>query len=240
MTHSKYGLLMGSTKESTKIVEPSMISEFPVFSGLPPEVLEQVASRMKVHEQTRYQYVYMADEPSAHVMFLVRGSIKIGTHSPDGREVIKGILHPNAVFGELCLVGEKFRQEFARCMNSGATYYTISCNELRQIAEDHPTLTLNLLQTVGRRLREAESRLESLVFKDARTRIIEFIKDAATKCGRRVGYEMLLKHSLTQQDIANITGTSRQTVTSVLNDLKKSNLIYFNRNSILIRDLAKL
>ena len=50
----------------------------------------------------------------------------------------------------------------------------------------------------------------------------------------------LITPSLTQQDIANLTGTSRQTVTSVLNDLKKSNLIYFNRNSILIRDLAKL
>ncbi|MEO1713645.1 MAG: helix-turn-helix domain-containing protein [Bacteroidota bacterium] len=51
---------------------------------------------------------------------------------------------------------------------------------------------------------------------------------------------MLVKHCLTQQDIANITGTSRQTVTSVLNDLKKENLIYFNRRSILIRDMAKL
>ncbi|MFT5763438.1 MAG: CRP/FNR family cyclic AMP-dependent transcriptional regulator, partial [Saprospiraceae bacterium] len=84
------------------------------------------------------------------------------------------------------------------------------------------------------------NRLESLIFKDARTRIIEFLKDSAEKRGRRVGYEMLLKHSLTQQDIANLTGTSRQTVTSVLNELRKSDLIYFNRRSILIRDMAKL
>jgi CRP-like cAMP-binding protein len=55
-----------------------------------------------------------------------------------------------------------------------------------------------------------------------------------------VGYEMLVKHSLTQQDIANLTGTSRQTVTSVLNDLRKSDLIYFNRKSILIRDMTRL
>ena len=73
-----------------------------------------------------------------------------------------------------------------------------------------------------------------------RARIIDFIKESAEKRGRRVGFEMLFKHCLTQQDIANITGTSRQTVTSVLNDLKRSDLIYFNRRSILIRDIAKL
>jgi len=93
---------------------------------------------------------------------------------------------------------------------------------------------------VGGRLREVENRLEDLVFKDARDRIIDFIKESAEKRGRRVGFEMLFKHCLTQQDIANITGTSRQTVTSVLNELKRLDLIYFNRRSILIRDMAKL
>ena len=87
---------------------------------------------------------------------------------------------------------------------------------------------------------KAENRLEGLIFKDARTRIVDFIKEYAETRGRQVGYERLFKHSLTQQDIANLTGTSRQTVTSVLNELRKSNLIYFNRNSILIRDMAKL
>jgi CRP-like cAMP-binding protein len=85
-----------------------------------------------------------------------------------------------------------------------------------------------------------EDRLSSLVLKDARERIIEFLVDTAGREGRKVGYETLVKHQLTQQEIANLTGTSRQTVTSVLNDLRKSNLIYFNRNSILIRDLQNL
>ena len=92
----------------------------------------------------------------------------------------------------------------------------------------------------GSRLMRAENKLESLIFKDARTRIIDFIKDSVNLRGRRVGYEMLLKHSLTHQDIANITCTSRQTVTLVLNELKKSDLIYFNRGKILVRDMARL
>ena len=76
--------------------------------------------------------------------------------------------------------------------------------------------------------------------KDARTRIADIIKDTTQQRGLKVGYETLVKHSPTHQDIANITCTSRQTVTLVLNDLKKSDLIYFNRGKILVRDLARL
>ena len=93
---------------------------------------------------------------------------------------------------------------------------------------------------LGTRLMYLEDRFESLVFKDARERIIDFLKDNAKTNGRKVGLEMLIKHSLTQQDIANYTGTSRQTVTYVLNDLKRQNQIYFKRKSILIRDISSL
>ena len=99
---------------------------------------------------------------------------------------------------------------------------------------------MKVMQIVGNRLMKAETRLEALIFKDARARIIDFLKDSVIRRGRKVGYEMLLKHCLTQQDIANITGTSRQTVTSVLNELRKENLIYFNRRTILIRDMERL
>ena len=85
-----------------------------------------------------------------------------------------------------------------------------------------------------------EKRLESMILEDARSRIINFIKNLANEHGTQVGFETLVKHHMTQQDIANMTGTSRQTVTSILNDLKNANLIYFNRKSILIRDLNKL
>jgi CRP-like cAMP-binding protein len=66
------------------------------------------------------------------------------------------------------------------------------------------------------------------------------LKENADSRGRQVGLETMIKHSLTQQDIANLVGASRQTVAAILNELRKSNLIHFNRNTILIRDLEKL
>ncbi len=85
-----------------------------------------------------------------------------------------------------------------------------------------------------------EKRLESLVFKDSRSRIIEFLVDLNAKKGQRVGYEWVVRKFITHQEIANLTATSRQTVTTVLNELKTKNIITFNRKRLLIRELDQL
>ncbi len=218
----------------------SFIEAFPLFDCLNEYEKTQLSSFIEVKSKRKYSFIYLPDEPSSYIFFLLQGVVKIGTHSSDGREVIKAVLHPKAMFGELGLVGEEKRQDFARAMNEEVRLCVLKVSDFQTLMQSNHELCLRVISLMGKRLRRAENRLESLIFKDARTRIVDFLKDSVEKRGRRVGYEMLLKHSLTQQDIANLTGTSRQTVTSVLNDLRKSDLIYFNRRSILIRDLAKL
>ena len=85
-----------------------------------------------------------------------------------------------------------------------------------------------------------EKRLESLVFKDSRSRIVEFLVDLNSEKGERVGYEWVVRGFITHQEIANLTATSRQTVTTVLNELKTKNIITFNRKRLLIRDVDLL
>jgi CRP-like cAMP-binding protein len=125
-------------------------------------------------------------------------------------------------------------------LGAEASFYKIRVDDFRKLMDQSPQLTMSIISMIGLKLRQTESQLESLIFKDARGRIIDFIRRNAEVNGRRIGFETLLKHSLTQQDIANYTGTSRQTVTAVLNDLKKNNMIHFTRNSILIRDMMAL
>ena len=106
--------------------------------------------------------------------------------------------------------------------------------------KDNQELSFKILRIVGWRLRKMERKIESLVFKDARTRIVEFLKDTAIERGQKVGFEMMIKNHLTHKDIASLTGTSRQTDTTVMNELREKNLINFDRRRILIRDLEKL
>jgi CRP/FNR family cyclic AMP-dependent transcriptional regulator len=226
--------------QSLKSRAIEFLRHLPIFEPLDETDMIQLCSQIKMEEIGKHQSIYQIDDFSDKVFFLVKGIVKIGTNSSDGREVIKHILHPMAMFGELGLLGEFKRQDFAVAMNKPVTVFTIRTAQLKKLLQTNHEVSMRLLEEVGNRLRHAETRLESMIFKDARERIIDFLKDSANRQGKRIGFEMLIKHCLTQQDIANITGTSRQTVTSVLNELKKSNLIYFNRRSILIRDLARL
>lgn len=219
----------------------NFLEQLPLFDVLSGQEKAQLAQSVEFHKKPKHAYLFKAGDHSDTIFFLAKGTIKLGTYSEDNKEVIKAILHPLAMFGELCLVGEKERPDFAMAMNEDASFYTIKAVDFRRMMRSNFQLATRIMNMVGDRLRRTERRLEALIFKDARTRIIDFLKDSAEKRGRRIGIdETLVKHSLTQQDIANITGTSRQTVTSVLNELKKTNQIHFNRRSILIRDVASL
>lgn len=188
----------------------------------------------------RDQIIYRPDEPSQHIYMIAEGRVKIGHYLEDGKEVVKAILTKGEIFGELAIAGEESRADFAQAMDENTTVCPITIQELKDLMFEDKELSFRLLKLVGLRLMRMERKLELLVFKDARTRIIEFLKDSAAWKGKKVGFETMIPTKLTHKDIAALTGTSRQTVTTVLNELKEKNLINFDRKKILIRDLEKL
>ena len=121
-----------------------------------------------------------------------------------------------------------------------AVICVLGVEEMRALMRDRSELNIFLMKIMGSRMLELEQRLESLVFKDSRSRIVEYLYDLANKKGQRVGYEMLVRKFLTHQEIANITATSRQTVNTVLNELRNKNILTFNRRRMLVRDMDKL
>ena len=145
-----------------------------------------------------------------------------------------------AGLGAFALAGEEVRRDFAQVMDDKTTICPLSIGDLKQLMYQDKELSFKILKLVGLRLMKLERKLESLVFKDARTRVIDFLKDAASWKGKKVGFETMIPTKLTHKDIAALTGTSRQTVTTILNELKDKNLINFDRRKILIRDLAQL
>ncbi len=186
------------------------------------------------------QYIYYPQEPSKAVYYLKEGRVKIGTYSNDGKEVIKSIIYPGQLFGELGLIGEEQRSDFAKSLNEPIRVVVININDMRVLMNEDMRLNLKVMTQIGNRLRKVERRLESLIFKSARARIVDLLKDMAIERGLKVGYEVLLRHFFSHREIAAMTGTSRQTVTKVLSELKRSNLIHTDRKNILIRDLTKL
>lgn len=218
----------------------AVLQQFPLLASLTEAELQRLALMAERRTVPRHTLIYLADQPSDYLCLLVSGAVKIGIYSPDGREIIKNIQHPFTVFGELGLTGESERAEFASSLSRDVDYFAVRVEDFKYLMQQNFQLSQAMMLYLGERLRRAERNWESLILKDVRTRIVEFLKESAGARGRQVGYETLVKHGLTQQDIANLVGASRQTVTAILNELKKSNLIHFNRNTILIRDMDKL
>jgi len=187
----------------------------------------------------RGEYIYLPEEHSDRLYFLTEGRVKIGTYGESGKEITKAILNKGEVFGELSLIGEEKRRDFAYAMDE-TQLCVLTVDEMKSLMREHNGLSMFLMKIMGSRMLEMENRLESLVFKDSRTRIIEYLHELGNKKGQRVGYETLVRKFMTHQEIANLTATSRQTVTTVLNELRNKNVITFNRRRLLIRDMDQL
>jgi len=205
----------------------------------PTKLTKEEMERHVHKEYKKGEYIYLPEEYSDRIFFITEGRVKIGTYNDDGKEITKAILGHGEVFGELALVGEDRRRDFAYVMEE-ATICVLGVEEMRALMRDRSELNIFLMKIMGSRMLELEHRLESLVFKDSRSRIVEYLYDLANKKGQRVGYEMLVRKFLTHQEIANITATSRQTVNTVLNELRNKNILTFNRRRMLVRDMDKL
>jgi CRP/FNR family cyclic AMP-dependent transcriptional regulator len=216
------------------------LENFSLIKDLPMEDKIHIEENTSMKSAKKGQYIYFPDEPSTTVFFLKEGSIKIGSYSDDGKEITKAILKPGEIFGELSLVGEDIRQDFAQALDNEVKICAMSMSDMEAMMEVNPRLSLNVTKLIGLRLRKTERKLNDLVFKDVRTRIVDFLIDLAKEDGTAVGDEIMIKHKLTHQDIANLTATTRQTVTTVLNELKEKDLIYMERKKFLIRNINKL
>lgn len=211
-----------------------------LFKNLSPEEMSEIDERAVMKSAEKNQFIYFPEEPSKVIYFLKRGRVKIGSYSEDGKEILKTVLYPGEVFGEMGMLGESKRRDFAIAMDKDTRLCTLSIEEMKQIMSGNSELSLAVTKMIGEKLRKVELKLESVVFKDARTRVIDLIREMGESYGVKVGDETLIKHNLTHQDIANLTATSRQTVTTILNELKELDLIYMERNRFLVRDLNAL
>lgn len=200
---------------------------------------ETLFSTQTVRKVKRGSYLYLPDERADKVYLLLEGSVKVGTYGSGGREITKAIFRAGDILGEDAILGEEQRRNFAYTLESSKIAVISTSDFLRKISRHH-SLHMKLLKTIGERLLATEQRLESMVFKNSRSRIIEFLHQMGERQGQRVGYEMLVRKFLTHQEIANLTATSRQTVTTILNELRNANVLTFNRKRLLIRDMDRL
>jgi CRP-like cAMP-binding protein len=224
----------------TEVTKLWHVDSIQLFEELSYEDKLRIEKFVQTKTYSKNTIIYNIGDATKELFFVSTGRVKLANNSNNGKENIKSIVYEGDVFGEMGVMDEEdfsTRRDFAQTMEEDTTICSISYDNIRQLMKEFPEINKKLVKKISRRLRRTEHRLESIMFKDARTRLIDFIKDLARDLGKPVGHEILVKHRLTHQEIASITAISRQKVTTLLNELKHENLIHLERKSLLIRDM---
>jgi len=182
------------------------------------------------------EFIYFSDDTADQVFFIHEGAVKIAGYTEDGEELIKAILHPGEIFGELAVYGEEKRSDYAQAVEK-TEVCMLDRAQVVDLMSDIKGFMAFLNRMMGKRVIYTQRRLESLLFKDAKTRIAEYILEQADKNGKVLADKAIsLRNYLTHQEIASYTGTSRQTVTTIMNQFREQRLIDFDRKKIIIRN----
>ena len=185
-----------------------------------------------VQKEARKNEVVYAKGGDKKIFILIGGKVKIAEIDANGNEMIKELALPGDLFGDVMLSYEGTTYEYAEVISERATYYAIGQEQLASLMRSNYALTMNYMAKVSEKFKSLESRYVNMVTKDVKSRLIYCFKEWAKKEGKKLGDKVIVKNSLTHNDLANLISTSRQTVTNILNELKEAGAINYNRREI--------
>lgn len=210
-----------------------------ILERLSPSELAELEARARVKKFPARSPIYLPADASEAVLLLVTGRVKICGFTADGRQSILAFIEPGELFGELAMFDAGARQECAETTEA-STVVCIPRDALWQIMERHADVTIGITKLIGLRRRRIERRLKYLLFRSNRDRMIHLLLELAEQYGDAVAEGVKIRIKLSHQDLANIIGSTRETVTVVLGELQLDRLIKVGRQQLVITNLKKL
>jgi CRP-like cAMP-binding protein len=186
------------------------------------------------------EVIYFSHSDLPRIFLLKQGNIKIVSIDDDGNETIKEILKKGDLFGELALEKDTDVNEYAKALTDEVSICSFLMSDFEDLLVKNPTLALTYTKFVGLKMKRFKNNYSNLVSKDAKSRLVTFLKDWAVKEGTQEGNKYSIDNYLTQTDIAQIICTSRQTAALLLNELEEKNLIFYSRRNIIIEYINNL
>jgi CRP/FNR family transcriptional regulator, cyclic AMP receptor protein len=212
------------------------VKSLPVFSNLSEELINEIGSIIKFKQVYRGQAIDYSSGAFSKIYFVLKGKVKLTELDENDNELVKAILTEGDVFGDLALEGDPKNDEFAEALTANTIICYFNVQDFKKLVASNPFIGLNYVQHVSLKLKRLENRHADLVFRDAKARLIRFIKDWARTDGNKVGDKIVLNNYLTHSDIAGFISTSRQSVNVLLNELRDAGMLFYNRKKIELND----
>lgn len=194
-----------------------------------------VQEMTRMSEVKRRRRIYLPGDPSDQIFLLKSGVVKIAAVGPNGRELILAFLYPGDIFGELAVVDDQPRDHLAEAYED-AVICAMDREVFLRVARESPELGYQVTKLMGFRLRRLRGRVEDLLYKSANARIAHVLLDLASDYGVKDADGTIIPLRLSQADLANLVGLTRETVNISLRELRERGLVEASRRSIRLKD----
>ena len=210
-----------------------------VFQNLDPEELELLCTNSYAKFYEKGEVIFFENDSVKKLYLLVNGKVKLSMLSAEGKEKVLTILQEGDIFGELSLFDEDPHPLTAEVMDD-ARLLIIPWNEMEKMIQDRPSLAIKIIEALSKKTRLLTSQVRELVFQDAAGRLASLLSRLAEDFGREIEAGTVIDLVLTHQEIANLIGSSRVTVTKLINRFIDDGVITIKKRKIIIIDFESL
>lgn len=210
-----------------------------LFRSMNQQEMMDLAQRAIEKNYRKKEIIYLPGHPGQHIYLLKKGIVKISRLTFDGRELTLALLKPGEIFGELEVLGEKAASAQAEA-HSDVMICILNRNDFISLMRSRPELGIRLSKIIGFRRQTIESRMENLIFRNIPQRVSSLLIELNDDFGEIQDGKKKINIPLTHEDVANLIGAARATVTETLNDFKNSGLIETSGKYFFIKDMESL
>jgi CRP/FNR family transcriptional regulator len=192
-------------------------------------------------EVPKGEYIYFEAYNHNKIYFVKEGYIRIGHIDSEGNEKVSEIIQKGELFGQITLERSNLHGEFAQAYKQDVSICAFYIEDFEKLLKKRPDLALRYSKQVGAKLRTIENRLLNLLNKDVKTRLAHFFWQLVeNKLGETMPEGFCIPNYLKHEDIANLIGSSRQTVTTMINELEAEGILSYNRQEICFLNVKNL
>lgn len=201
--------------------------------------MQKVAAIVKTREYDKNSVIFREGEQGEGLFFVIKGKIKLSKLTEEGKEKILHFCQEGDVFAEILLFDGGPYPATAETIEN-VEIGLISHNDLEQLLRENNEITMKVLKVMAKRLREAQLQVRDLAFKDAYGRLASALLHLSEEYGEKTAEASRVGMNLNQQELANVIGSSRETVARIIGEWRKEGIISIEKREIFILNRNKL
>lgn len=213
------------------MISSQALAQVPLFAGFSPDEQGALTASLRRRHYAKGEVIFHQGDPGSALFIIETGEVKISLPSPEGREIILALLRPGDFFGELALLDGKARSADA-VAREPAQLLLLQREDFMRFLQSRPQAVVSLLAALSLRLRQTDQLIQDVAFLDVPTRLARALLYLGDTQGRPEDGKVIIASRLTQTDLADIIGATRESTNKWLRFYQRQGLISYHRGRV--------